>query len=211
MKLRQIWGTRISVTPALIEWARLLGMRVCAVVLAAGGSRRLGRAKQLAVVDGETLLGRTLRVVCEAGVDSVVVVLGARAEEIAAAVDWRGSRVEVNPDWETGMASSIRAGVLAAGNADGVLMLVCDQARLAAEHLRELLRRFDGAGVVASGYAGIVGIPAVFPKTMFGQLMRLEGDAGARVLLREYAGQVEVVPWENGVVDVDTAEDLSAL
>jgi molybdenum cofactor cytidylyltransferase len=186
-------------------------MRVCAVVLAAGGSRRLGRAKQVAVVDGETLLGRTLRVVYEAGVDSVVVVLGARAEEIVADVDLRGARVVVNPDWETGIASSIRAGVLASGNVDGVLMLVCDQARLSSEHLRELLKRFDGDGVVASGYAGIVGIPAVFPKAMFGQLMRLEGDAGARVLLREYAGQIEIVPWADGVVDVDTAEDLSAL
>ena len=186
-------------------------MRVCAVVLAAGGSRRLGRAKQLAVVDGETLLGRTLRVVREAGVDSVVVVLGARAEEIAAVVDLSGSRVVMNPDWETGIASSIRAGVFAAGDADGVLMLVCDQPRLSAEHLQELIQRFDGDAVLASGYAGIAGIPAVFPKAMFARLMELAGDAGARVLLRDPDVPMAIVSWEDGVVDVDTADDLRDL
>ncbi len=190
-------------------------MLIPVIVLAAGASRRLGEPKQLVIVDGETLLGRTLRVVREASVEAVHVVLGANAERIAAIVDLSKVSVVVNPDWESGLATSIHAGVQAAGSeADAVMLLVCDQPRLSVGHLRRLIEKFErlnGAVIVASEYAGMVGIPAVFPAAWFPALLSLEGDSGARKILREASDSVLTVEFDGGEVDVDTPADVEAL
>ena len=189
-------------------------MRIAAVVLAAGGSRRLGRAKQLVMHGGETLLERVVRVVREAGVAAVVVVLGAEYEAIRAAVDLSGVCVARNEDWAEGIAGSIHAGLRAveemAPDADGVLVLTCDQPRLTAEHLRALVEEFDPEGIAASEYAGGAGVPAIFPRAMFAELYALSGDKGARALLKE-AERVARVDFPGGEVDVDTPEDLAGL
>jgi CTP:molybdopterin cytidylyltransferase MocA len=190
-------------------------MLIPVIVLAAGASRRLGEPKQLVKVDGETLLERTLRVVREAGLEAVYVVLGANAERIEAAVDLSSVFVVVNADWESGLATSIHAGVQAAGSeADGVMLLVCDQPRLSVGHLCRLIEKFErqnGAVIVASEYAGMVGIPAVFPAGWFPALLSLEGDSGARKILREASDSVLTVDFDGGEVDVDTPADVEAL
>ena len=108
-------------------------MKVGAIILAAGASRRLGRAKQLVEFEGEMLLARVVRLVHEAGLEQVVVVLGAEHEAIAAAVDLSGVRVVRNEDWARGIAGSIHAGLRGLedfeADADGVLILTCDQPR----------------------------------------------------------------------------------
>lgn len=191
---------------------------MAAVILAAGGSRRLGEAKQLVMVGGERLLPRTLRVVFEAGLKDVFVVLGARADEIKAEVDLGGVRVVENAAWEEGIASSIRAGVEAVRDecvgAEALMLLVCDQAALSSHHLQALLRAYrSGAAVniAASVYAGVRGIPAVFRRGEWEKLMALEGDRGARVLLQDPGCALATVEWAEGEVDVDTVEDLQRL
>jgi molybdenum cofactor cytidylyltransferase len=190
-------------------------MKVGAIILAAGASRRLGRAKQLVEFEGEMLLARAVRLVREAGLLQAVVVLGAEYEAIAAAVDLSGVRVVRNEDWARGIASSIHAGLRAmdetAPAVDGVLMLTCDQPRLTAEHLRALMGVFDEAKIAASEYAGGVGVPAIFPRGMFAELYALSGDKGARALLARPECAVVRVGFPGGEVDVDTPEDLSAL
>ena len=91
----------------------------------------------------------------------------------------------------------------AAKDAEGVLLMTCDQPAVTAEHLRSLMSR---AEVKASRYAGRSGVPAFFPKRVFRSLMELQGDAGARELLAE----ARYEELENGELDVDTAEDLGA-
>lgn len=181
---------------------------IAAVVLAAGASRRLGRPKQLVTFEGEALLQRAVRVAREAGCAPVVVVLGARAEEIEAAVPLEGVRVVRNPEWDEGMASSIRVGVRALGEPEGVLVMACDMPLVSAEHVKALMA---ARGVAASGYAdGRRGVPAVFPKDVFGELMSLRGDVGAREMLRGTG--VFVLGLEEGAeVDVDTVEDVEGL
>ena len=153
--------------------------RTGAVVLAAGASRRLGEAKQLVVVGGERLLERAVRVAGEAGCAPVVVVLGARGSEIEAGCDLRGAQVVVNEHWAEGMASSLRLGVGAMpADVDGCVVLACDQPAVTAEHLRLLMER--GEDAVASAYAGRQGVPACFAREVFGELMKLSGDRGAR-------------------------------
>jgi CTP:molybdopterin cytidylyltransferase MocA len=178
-----------------------------AVVLAAGASTRLGEPKQLVRLAGETLLERAVRTAREAGCSPVVVVLGADAEQIAAQCDLSDAVVVVNDAWSEGMASSIRHGVRTLGSvakdADGVVLMTCDQPAVTAAHLRAL--RSTGEAT-ASAYAGRRGVPAYLPAAAFAQLMELHGDAGARELLV----QARCVELADGELDIDTAEDLAA-
>jgi molybdenum cofactor cytidylyltransferase len=171
------------------------------VVLAAGASRRLGRAKQSVEIGGVTLLERTVRVAVEAGLEPVIVVV--RDADVARWLP--GCDVVVNALAEEGMASSIRAGVARAGELGvvGVVVMACDQVGLRAEHLRDLCAEADR--VTGSGYAGKVGIPAYFPAEKFGELMVLRGDVGARELLRGAAAVVD----EALALDVDTEADVA--
>ena len=174
-----------------------------AVVLAAGASTRLGEPKQLVVIGGETLLERAVRTARAAGCAPVVVVLGAAAERVRERCDLGGAVVIVNPEWDEGMASSVRAGIGAVGAVDGVVLMTCDQPAVTAEHLRALMA---GGEATASAYAGRRGVPAYFPAASFAGLLELRGDAGARELLRG----ARAIELANGELDVDTVADMDA-
>ena len=180
-------------------------VRIAAVILAAGASSRLGEAKQLVRLHGETLLDRAIACAHAAGCAPVVVVLGARAAEIAAGCRLTDAQTIVNPNWEEGMASSIRTGIetLPAGT-EGTLLLTCDQPAVTSAHLGRLLG--GGADPVASRYAGRNGIPAYFPASWFARLLQLEGDRGARDLLRT----AKAIVLEAGEIDVDTPAALES-
>jgi molybdenum cofactor cytidylyltransferase len=191
-------------------------MAIPAIILAAGASRRLGQPKQLVSLAHETLLGRTVRMARDAGADPVLVVLGAHRDEIVSRVDLKGIHSIFNSDWEQGIASSIHAGIVAlrkrVPDAIAVMLLVCDQPRLTVEHLRGLIDIFDGQPrqvIVASAYAGIAGIPAIFPACEFAALLELRGDEGARRLLRAPQCPLVTVSFADGDIDVDTPEDLA--
>jgi CTP:molybdopterin cytidylyltransferase MocA len=181
-------------------------MRVAAVILAAGASTRLGEPKQLAMLGGERLLERAVRVAVEAGCTPVVVVLGAEAERILAECDFRTADVVINEAWREGMAASIRAGVAAiAGVCDAAVVMTCDQPAVTADHLRKLAATC-GEVPAASAYAGRKGVPACFAAGHFAELMNLHGDAGARSLLES----AQAVDLESGELDIDTLESLEA-
>jgi CTP:molybdopterin cytidylyltransferase MocA len=174
-------------------------VKIAAVVLAAGASTRLGRPKQIVVIDGETLVERAVRTASAAGLSPVILVVADKAREVA------GAQSILNPDANEGIASSIRCGVNAAAGCDGVVLMTCDQPALTADHLRALCGAGDAA--MGSAYAGKVGIPAYFPASMFGELMQLEGDTGARGLL----SRARSISAEELSFDIDTEEDIARL
>lgn len=175
-------------------------MTTVAIILAAGASRRLGLPAQLVEIGGEPLVRRIAQVAL-AACDRVAVIEGAvpLGEPLA------GVPVEVvrNSGWEEGIASSIRAGIRWASEADAAVLLTCDQHELSPSHLRALLaHRF-----AASRYDGELGIPAVFPRGSFPALLELEGDRGARPLL----ACATPVDWPAGARDLDAPPELGTL
>ena len=199
-------------------------MTVAAIILAAGESRRLGQLKQLLRLEGETLVERAVRLAGEAGARPVLAVLGAEVGRIRAEVDFErlgslyGATVVMHDGWEEGVGSSIHAAMEALGeqapDARGVLILGCDQPRLTAAHLRGMMDEFErqpGAAMVASTYAGIEGIPAIFPREAFEELRELGGDRGARSILRRGKWPLAGVAFAGGEVDIDRPGDLGQL
>ena len=185
-----------------------------AIVLAAGEATRFGSAKQLVRIGDRPLLslitGRTAEVVGHA----LVVVLGARAAELAPLLRHSAGSLVVNRDWRDGLASSIRAGVgRLPSSCDGVMLVLADQACVTADDLRRLAGawRRQPLSVAAALYAGTIGVPAIFPRHLFGELLELKGDTGARTLLRRHGDRLVKVPMESAAFDLDTPDDLLEL
>lgn len=177
----------------------------------------MGRPKQLLRLGGETLLRRAAHAALGAGCAPVVVVTGAHAVETRGELRGLGVLEVENLRWETGMGSSVRAGVEAlletqAGTAAVVLML-CDQPLVNADVIAALVaaHRETGREVVASQYGGSFGVPALFAATLFDELTRLEGHAGAKQVIKRHASRAHFVPFPGGEIDVDTPDDFSRL
>jgi molybdenum cofactor cytidylyltransferase len=192
------------------------------VLLAAGGSSRLGRPKQLLLHEGKTLVRRAAEAAVAAKCGPVVVVLGAQAPEVTAELTSLPVNTVQNPDWKVGMGSSLRVGLRALGAEDSAgaspimdaaLVMLCDQLRVDAGHLRTLVKTFTRtrASIVASGYAGTRGVPALFSRALFPELDALAPDQGARGVIAREPSRVVEVALAGGGEDVDTAEDLSRL
>ena len=187
---------------------------ICALVLAAGGSRRFGKTKQLALLEGRPLLEHALRAVRDApGITRVVVVLGAEAEAVAAGVDLSGTETVVALDWEEGIAASLRAGIAAVSDADAVVVILGDQPGVTRKAVDAVLRRVCESATTAARatYDGVPGHPVAIRRELFGEVARLRGDLGARDLLEAHG----VVAVECGDLarpdDIDTPADLEAL
>jgi xanthine/CO dehydrogenase XdhC/CoxF family maturation factor/CTP:molybdopterin cytidylyltransferase MocA len=186
------------------------------VILAAGGSQRMGRPKQLVSIDGRSLVRRAAEAALGAGGASVYIVAGAEIDGIREEV--RGLSVEVikNDAWQEGIASSIRAGVETLERQErpieALVLMLCDQPGVSEEALRRLLRvhRMTHAPVVASRYPDGPGVPALFRAEMFAALKSLTGDVGARQLIRHLDREVVTVPFD-APADVDTPADLILL
>jgi molybdenum cofactor cytidylyltransferase len=187
------------------------------IVLAAGGSRRLGRPKQLLVVEGRPLLELVVSKACASGLGEVLVVLGAHADEIAGAVDLGRARTVLNPDYEEGMSSSLRVGVAALGESVGRLMVILgDQPDVSAEMIDDLLtlQRHSGLPVAALNVGGLLLPPAIFERRLWPELRALTGDAGCRELIRSRPQVVAQLPIPTAVgtwTDVDTLADYQRL
>lgn len=187
------------------------------VILAAGESARMGEPKQLLPYRGTTLLQHSINTALSVQGATVVVVLGAHAAEIRAELDDPSVLVTVNPDWADGMGSSLRAGMRALLGAQpdvsAAIFLLCDQPRVSTPTLGNLISTHERTGfaIVASEYDGILGVPALFAREMFQQLLALRGSEGARQIIRAHRDEAIGVSFQDGAVDIDTPADYAQL
>jgi molybdenum cofactor cytidylyltransferase len=191
-------------------------MTVNIVLLAAGGSKRLGRPKQLLPFQGATLLSHAARQAVGSKAERVVVVLGPLKEQCVRELKNLNVTFAVNSDWPTGMSSSIRSGVLeATGDSEvqAVVIMACDQPYVTSAHLDNIINRFieDKCWLVATTYNDTFGIPALFGRKYFDALCRTAGESGAKSILHEHLGSLVRVPLQDAQLDIDTEEDYLKL
>jgi len=187
--------------------------RVATVVLAAGGSSRMGSPKQLLRIDGISLVRRAAETALASRCQGVYVVVGAAAEAVRREVSGLSLEVIDNPNWEAGLAGSIRVGVEAvrAGRPeyDAAILATVDQPWIHAALLDRLIEVFVGGEheSVACSYAGTLGAPALFSRRHFADLARLSGDHGAKSVLQAREAEVARVHFPEGATDLDTPGD----
>lgn len=189
-------------------------MSIAAVILAAGGSRRLGRPKQLEPWGDTNLLGHVVARTFEFPVDEVWVVVGYEAERILAETDLGASGVVENPEWEEGIASSIRVGLDALtrlSRCDQALIVIGDQPSVPVEVVDELLASHARSDrpVSVPKYRYSSGNPVLVDRLLWPRLMSLEGDEGAGRLWQAHPEWVDEV-WFSDLAprDVDTERDV---
>ncbi|HEX7915725.1 nucleotidyltransferase family protein [Rudaea sp.] len=183
------------------------------VVLAAGASTRLGRAKQLVIHRGETLVRRAARLALVTQPRDAVVVVGFDADSVFREVDDLPLRRIDCVDWQQGLGASLRAGIDALSvDCAGVLVVLCDQPALDAAHLLALCATWHSAPDrgVASRYANRLGVPALLPRNWFDAL-DATSDRGMRELLTQRADRIDAIVDEALAVDVDLPDDLLRL
>ncbi len=183
-----------------------------AVVLAAGGSRRLGQPKQLLLRGGETLVRRCVRLAAATAPHRLLLIAGGHADGVIAAVRDLPVAIHVNADWEEGLASSLRVAAAAlAEAARPCLLLACDQPALEAAHLHALREGFAARGCAATRHGDARGIPVLVPPELLAQAMDLRGDRGLRHLLAARApGHIALLDAPALAHDIDTPDDLAA-
>ncbi|GAB3536469.1 hypothetical protein GCM10027443_26870 [Pontibacter brevis] len=187
------------------------------VLLAAGASKRLGKPKQELLYQGATLLQHATQAALDSACKPVVVVLGANTDKLSTGLPDETVVTVHNPEWQEGMASSLRYGLSAlvelAPEVSDVIFMVCDQPFVDATLLNRLIqvKKESGKGIVACAYGDTLGTPALFDKAYFKELMALEGKGGAKEFLFKYNHDTSAVPFPQGAIDIDTPADYDAL
>jgi len=182
-----------------------------AAILAAGASTRFGSPKQLVRLSGTPILHQAIANAALVAGQSVTVILGAHARDLSPLLRQSAVSVVVNRGWQEGIASSIRAAVQSApAGCEGLLLILADQVALTGDDLARLFVawRRHPVLVAAALHGGSPGLPAIFPRWAFADLMELRGDRDPRLVIRRNVDQVVRVPMPNAGIDLDTPEDL---
>jgi len=190
---------------------------LAAIILAAGGSGRLGRPKQLLSFRGESLVRRAVRAASEGGCARIVVVAGEEGDLIEIELRKTPAVLVQNPEWRRGLGTSIRRGLQhlldTQPELDAVVLLACDQPFVDAGTVAMLIKKQAASGkpIVASAYADTLGIPALFDRSCFESLLALPDDSGAKALIESSLHDVAQVEFKEGAIDVDTPADFERI
>jgi molybdenum cofactor cytidylyltransferase len=188
--------------------------KICAIILAAGASKRLGTPKQLIPHNNSTLIGHTIQCTLDSKCDETVVVLGANATLIQKKISNFPVNIVRNQNWKMGMGYTIRVGLekveTVNNNIQAVVLLVCDQLFLTSKIIDRLIESYLSfkKPIIASEYDGTLGVPVLFNKKFFPELLKIDGIFGAKIVVENHPRQVWSVPFPKGGFDIDTPNDL---
>lgn len=179
------------------------------IILAAGGSSRMGLPKQLLQHRGKSLLRHTAETALATRPSEVVAILGFEADRMKHELDDLPVRIITNHGWQEGIASSIRAGIAEIPvTVEASLMLLCDQPFVTSDLLLRLITACtDEKPIAATGYEQTCGVPACFKRSLFAELLDLHDDVGAKRVIHRDQRRVATVPFPEAHVDIDTLED----
>ena len=187
------------------------------IILAAGSATRMGRPKQLLSYQGRSLILHAVEVALASLCQPIIVVLGAYVEQIKPELMPNAVQVVENSQWQEGMSSSIRAGIsmLLKTNSklDAVIISLADQPLISPQIFNQLIQSYQETEkvIIASKYNETTGVPALFSKALFPELMQLEGDKGAKALIQKYidTGLILLIPV--AAIGIDTPDDYKQL
>lgn len=190
-------------------------MKLSILILAAGNSSRLGYPKQLIEFEGQTLIERITEIALTVS-DDILIVLGGNAEMIMPKLERFKDTISTtfNPDWHQGMGTSIGVGVeKLADKSDLILILLSDQPFISKVLLQNMLQTFANSQnpIVSCVYNQQLGVPMLFDKTVFKELLNLKGERGAKSFLNHYKNSISTVDFPQGIFDIDTIEDVKKL
>ncbi len=189
--------------------------RLGIIILAAGEARRFGACKQLAAFHKKPLLQHVIDAALPLRYARLVVMTGKYHEAIVVAKDkgvLTGAELIYNPDWSSGMSSSIRLGCeLLSDDCDQLLVLLADQVLVSTTELETLLAEATDGGSACAGFSETVGPPAVFSRGWYPELLTLNAENGAKKLLTDPSKQVTIVPMKSAGWDIDSKDDLERL
>jgi molybdenum cofactor cytidylyltransferase len=193
-----------------------MSRHVAALILAAGASSRMGRPKQLLDWGGRPLVRAAAEVALAASLNPLVVVVGNAQAQVEEALDGLPLRLIANPDYASGQSTSLRAGIAALGeDTDAVVVLLGDQPFVTAAIVERLVDEWhtSAAPIVAPTYAGQRGNPVLFARSIFPELLAVQGDQGARAVLAADRARVRLVGFDDArpLADIDTPEDYERL
>ncbi len=186
------------------------------IILAAGGSSRLGFPKQTLLYKGKMLLELAI----EAGIKSkchpINIVLGANGNAIEDSISQYNVHIIYNSNWAEGMSSSIRIAIenfQKIDEVDSVIIMLCDQPFVTRFTINSLIYKQQETGkkIVACTYNDIIGVPALFNRSLFNELLLLQGQEGAKKILNNHRNDIATIPFEKGSIDIDTVADYENL
>jgi molybdenum cofactor cytidylyltransferase len=189
--------------------------KIAAIVLAAGASTRLGMPKQLIRCGPQTFLRHAATAALGSRASTTLVVLGSNAELMRRDLSGVSVHLVHNPQWPEGVGTSIRAGISWLlrhdPDCDGAVLMVCDQPYVSSQVIDRLIATFSSSGkqIVASAYAETLGVPALFSRDVFGELLKLAPGEGAKGLINEKREAVAELPFAEGCIDLDTPDDYN--
>ena len=190
--------------------------KLSGIILAAGLSSRMGSTKQLLSYKGAPLLHHVLQAARQSSLDTIIVVLGHDARAIRENIDFTDTIVIMNELYQTGLSSSIRAGLSAVpGDHQAALFLMADQPFMTSVVINAVIQKYQTtqASIVIPAYKGKRGNPVLFDCSLFKELSAVEGDTGGRVLFSQYSDRIETIEVEDrsSLRDIDTPEDYKNL
>ena len=189
-------------------------MKIAILIIAAGASRRLGQPKQLLNYKKSFLLNYIIQECKASKIGDVYVVLGANYEQIQPKLD-NDITVLINDNWQKGMGNSIAFGFqkLIQEDYEGVIIAVGDQPFFSQNILQSIIGKQNNtnSSIIISKYKIGQGTPCFFDKKLFSELVKLQGDIGAKPIIKKYKDYVQMINFPKGNIDIDTIDDLKYL
>lgn len=187
------------------------------ILLAAGGSKRMGQPKQLLPWENSTLIEYQIKKLLQTG-NPLIIVLGSSAKEIISVIEKYQVKIASNTNWETGMGSSVATGMQKVieefPSAKGVLFSLIDQPLIMLEHIQKMLVSFNSGNqqiIASQAENGWLGVPALYDAFYFDELRKLSGEQGAKTIIKKYPSKVSSVDAGDTLEDMDTLESYHKL